>query len=253
VTTIALLGLGEAGGTIAADLRAAGAEVRGWDPQPATGPDAADAPAAARGADVVLSLNSAADALDAARSVLGVLGPGQVLADGNTATPALKLELAALVEPTGATFADVALMAPVPGNGVRVPVLVSGSGAEAFAGALRPLGMPVELGGPQAGDAARHKLLRSIVWKGIAVVVLEATAAGDAAGEADWMRAEIEAVFASADAALLQRMLTGSRTHATRRVHEMEAVGELLGDLGVPSRTSDAAAAWLRDLRDGTR
>jgi hypothetical protein len=38
-----------------------------------------------------------------------------------------------------------------------------------------------------------------------------------------------------------------------RRVHEMEAVGELLVELGVPSRTSDATTAWLRDLRDGTR
>jgi 3-hydroxyisobutyrate dehydrogenase-like beta-hydroxyacid dehydrogenase len=250
VTAIALLGLGEAGGTIAADLRAAGAEVRGWDPLPQTRPSAADAAQAASGADVVLSLNSAADATDAVRSVLDVLGPGQVLADGNTAAPGLKLELASLVEPTGATFADVALMAPVPGNGVRTPVLVSGTGAAAFAAALRPLGMPVELGGPRAGDAARRKLLRSIVWKGIAAVAVEAMAAGEAAGAAAWMREEIESVFASADAALLERMLTGSRTHATRRVHEMEAVGALLAELGVPSRTSDAAAAWLRDLRD---
>ncbi len=44
-------------------------------------------------------------------------------------------------------------------------------------------------------------------------------------------------------------MLTGSRTHARRRTHEMEAVGEMLRDLGVPSWMSDGSAAWLRSLR----
>ena len=197
MTTVALLGLGEAGGTIAADLRAAGVTVRGWDPLPETGPDAASAADAARGADVVLSLNSAADALDAARSVLEVLGPGAVLADGNTAPPALKRELAALVAPTGAAFADVALMAPVPGNGVRTPALASGPGAEAFAAALGPLGMPVTVAGPEPGLAAERKLLRSVVWKGIAAVAGEAMAAGRAAGCEDWMRAELVAVLTS--------------------------------------------------------
>jgi 3-hydroxyisobutyrate dehydrogenase-like beta-hydroxyacid dehydrogenase len=250
MTTVALLGLGEAGGTIAADLRAAGVTVRGWDPLPETGPDAASAADAARGADVVLSLNSAADALDAARSVLEVLGPGAVLADGNTAPPALKRELAALVAPTGAAFADVALMAPVPGNGVRTPALASGPGAEAFAATLGPLGMPVTVAGPEPGAAAERKLLRSVVWKGIAAVAVEAMAAGRAAGCEDWMRAELVSVLESADAELLDHMLAGSRRHAVRRAHEMEAAGALLRDLDVPPRVADAAAAWLRAPRD---
>ena len=75
--TIALLGLGEAGGRFARDLREAGIGVRGWDPLPETGPDAASASEAADGADIVLSANSAADAATAARSVLDVLRPGQ--------------------------------------------------------------------------------------------------------------------------------------------------------------------------------
>ncbi len=244
--TIALLGLGEAGGTIAADLRAAGVTVRGWDPLPETGPDAAGPIDAARGADVVLSLNSAADALDAARSVLDVLGPDRVLADGNTAPPALKRELAALVAPTGAAFADVALMAPVPGNGVRTPALVSGSGAEAFAAALTPLGMPVTVAGAEPGDAAQRKLLRSVAWKGMAAVALEAMAAGRAAGCEGWMRGVLDDLFTGADADLVERMLTGSRLHAVRRTHEMEAAGELLRDLDVPAHVADASAAWLR-------
>jgi 3-hydroxyisobutyrate dehydrogenase-like beta-hydroxyacid dehydrogenase len=248
---VALLGLGEAGGHFARDLRAAGVAVRGYDPLPETEPDAASAAEAADGAELVLSANSAADAADAARSVLDVLGPGSVFADVNTAAPALKRELADLVAPTGAAFADVALMSPVPGNGIRTPALASGPGAERFAELVAPFGMPVELAGAEPGAAAQRKLLRSVVWKGLAAVILEATAAGEAAGKADWMRAEILSVLGEADEALVERMLTGSRTHARRRVHEMEAAGELLRSLGVEPRMSDGSAAWLRALRDG--
>jgi 3-hydroxyisobutyrate dehydrogenase-like beta-hydroxyacid dehydrogenase len=251
VTTFALLGLGEAGGRFARDLRAAGAEVRGWDPLPETGPDASGPAEAADGADVVMSQNSAADAEEAARSVLEVLRPGQVLAELNTGSPELKATLAGLVAPTGALFADVALMAPVPGRGIGTPSLASGPGAARFAELLAPFGMPVEVVGDDPGEAARRKLLRSIVWKGLAAVVLEATAAGEAADRAEHVRAEILAIFAEADEGLLERMLTGSRTHAARRTHEMEAVGEMLRDLGLPSWMSDGSAEWLRALRDG--
>jgi len=249
VTVVALLGLGEAGGRFRSDLRAAGVEARGYDPLPETGPDGAAATIAA-GADVVLSQNSATDAEAAARSVLGVLGSGTVFADLNTGSPGLKARLAELVAPTGAGFADVALMAPVPGKGIGTPTLVSGDGAARFAELLGPLGMPVELVGDAPGAAAERKLLRSIVWKGLAAVVLEATAAGEAAGKAQEVRAEILGILAEADEALVERMLTGSRTHATRRTHEMEAVGEMLRDLGVPSWMSDGSAQWLRSLRE---
>jgi 3-hydroxyisobutyrate dehydrogenase-like beta-hydroxyacid dehydrogenase len=251
VTTIALLGLGEAGGRFARDLRAAGVAVRGYDPLPETGPDAATASEAADGADVVMSQNSAADAQDAARSVLGVLGPAHVFADLNTGSPELKATLAELVAPTGAAFADVALMAPVPGRGIGTPALASGPGAARFAELVAPLGMPVEVVGEAPGAAAERKLLRSIVWKGLAAVLLEATAAGEAAGRAEAVRAEILGVLAEADEALVERMLTGSRTHATRRAHEMEVVGAMLRDLGVPSWMSDGSAEWLRALRNG--
>src|SRR4051794_2732781 len=172
-----MLGLGEAGGLIAADLRAAGATVRGFDPLPETRPDAATPTAAAAGADVVLSLTTAAEALGAARSVLPVLRPGQVFADANTSGSALKEQLAALVTPTGAAFADVALMAPVIGRGLRTPAAASGPGADAFHRLVGPLGMPITVVPGPPGAAATRKLLRSVAWKGVAAVVNEALAA----------------------------------------------------------------------------
>jgi 3-hydroxyisobutyrate dehydrogenase-like beta-hydroxyacid dehydrogenase len=250
VPVIGMLGLGEAGGLIRAGLTEAGAAVRGFDPLPETGPDAPSAADAVRGADVVLSLTTAQEARAAAESVLGALQPGQVYADANTSSPELKRELAAIVAPTGAAFADVALMAPVPGRGVRTPALVSGPGAERFVALVAPLGMPVRAAGPEPGDAARRKLLRSVAWKGVAAVALEALAAARAAGCEDWMRAELVALLDGADAAALDRMVTGSRRHAARRAHEMDDVAALLRELGVEPRVSDAARGWLEQLRD---
>jgi Domain of unknown function (DUF1932) len=49
----------------------------------------------------------------------------------------------------GGAIAAVALMAPVPGRGLRTPAIVSGPGAEVVVATLGPLGMPVtRLGGP---------------------------------------------------------------------------------------------------------
>ena len=192
---IAVLGLGEAGGALAADLAAGGADVRGWDPRPDRGARATSAPDAVRGSDVVLSVNDAGVAVQAAREVADELRDGQVYADLNTGGAPLKRELAGVVAPTGALFADVALMAPVPGTGVRTPALASGPGAEAFAARLAPLGMPVEVIGPEPGAAATRKLLRSVFMKGLAATCLESLAAARAAGSEDWMRDEIASVL----------------------------------------------------------
>lgn len=245
---IGMLGLGEAGGLIAADLRAAGATVHGYDPLPETRPDAATPTAAAAAADVVLSLTTAAEALDAARSVLTVLRAGQVYADANTSGAALKEQLAALVAPTGAAFADVALMAPVPGHGLRTPAAASGPGAAAFQRLLTPLGMPITVIHGPPGAAAVRKLLRSVAWKGVASVVNEALAAARAAGVEEWIRTELLDLFETTDEAALLRMQEGSRRHAKRRAREMADVGALLRELGVTPHVSDAARSQLEEL-----
>jgi 3-hydroxyisobutyrate dehydrogenase-like beta-hydroxyacid dehydrogenase len=193
-------------------------------------------------------LNSAAAALDAARSAEAALGPGQVYADLNSAAPRLKEQVAAAVEPTGALFADVALMGPVPGNGIRTPALVSGSGAAEFARLFRPLGMPVEVieGGP--GAAATRKLVRSVFMKGLAAAAVESMEAAERTGCERWLREEIAGVLDGPGAPLLDRMLEGSRRHAVRRVQEMQAAVELLTELGIEPRVAEAARGSLEGL-----
>jgi 3-hydroxyisobutyrate dehydrogenase-like beta-hydroxyacid dehydrogenase len=95
--TIAVLGLGEAGGALARDLAAAGAVVRGYDPAvpvPAGIATAGSEAEAAEGAAVVLSVNSASAARGALTAGLAGLGPDALWADLNTASPGVKRDLA---------------------------------------------------------------------------------------------------------------------------------------------------------------
>jgi 3-hydroxyisobutyrate dehydrogenase-like beta-hydroxyacid dehydrogenase len=244
---VAVLGLGEAGGRIAADLAAAGCTVRGWDPlrQGDGIANAASAREAVTGAAVVLSLNTATVALGAAVDVADALSANALYADLNTASPQLKRDLAAALP---VLFADVALVGVVPSTGLGTRALASGDGAVRFAELFRPLGMPVEVVGPNPGDAAGLKLLRSVFMKGVAAAAIEALEAARAAGQEDRLHSDLAAVLGDP---LLERLVSGSRLHAARRVDEMHAAAAYLEELGVAPRIASAAAEWLEQLRDG--
>lgn len=252
---IAVLGVGEAGGTLARDLIAAGVEVRGWDPRPHMLPEglvfAASNPAAASGADIVLSVNWASVAKEVATEVVPVLQPGQLYADLNTAAPQLKREIAPMIERSGALFVDAALMDPVPPKGLRTQVYASGSGAEMFANKMAPLGMPVTYLDREAGNAATHKLVRSIMYKGVAAVVIECLEAAEVLNMTEYARAQMLKIIP--EEAMIDRFVSGSKKHAARRVHEMDAVIELLDSIGVSAFTSQAARQRLQELVERSR
>lgn len=233
---IAVLGFGEAGSLIVRDLVAAGATVRGFDPKvpaPAgvtgTGSDAE----AVAGAGLVLSVNSAQEAVAAFEASLVALGPGTVWADLNTAAPSVKQRLAGMGRERGIPVTDIAMMAPVPGKGLRVPMLASGEAARQVASALRRYGADVEVLAGPAGLAATRKLLRSVFYKGMAASIVEALEAARAAGLEEWLAEHIAEDLAKQDALTLTRIVTGTRQHAVRRGHEMAAAAEMLTDLGV--------------------
>jgi 3-hydroxyisobutyrate dehydrogenase-like beta-hydroxyacid dehydrogenase len=252
-TRIALLGLGEAGGEIARDLVAAGADVRGYDPKvaPPSGVDPRSGEVdAVRDADLVLSVNSSHDALRALTNALPALAPGTIWADLNTAAPSVKAALVELLTGHDVAVVDVALMAPVPGKGLHTPMLVSGPGAERFAVILGGLGASVTVQPGPAGEAISRKLLRSVFYKGLAAAAVEAMAAAEAAGCPDWLRDNIGTELAGFDERTIDRLIDGTHRHARRRADEMTAAGEQLLDLGVTPRVANAARDLLIALRD---
>jgi 3-hydroxyisobutyrate dehydrogenase-like beta-hydroxyacid dehydrogenase len=250
---VAVLGLGEAGSAIAAGLCAAGAVVRGFDPQVTPGPGvtacAGDADAS-RGAAVVVSLTCAHEAEAALVAALPAMRRGAIYADLNTASSEQKARLAGLAAAAGTGFADVALMSPVPGNGLGTPMLAAGPAAGEFARIFGALGAAVDVLPGPPGAAAARKLVRSVFYKGLAAAVTEALRAARAAGCEEWLRDNIRHELAGASAATLDRLEQGSARHARRRVDEMAAAGEQLRRLGVPPRVAGASEQWLRQLAD---
>jgi 3-hydroxyisobutyrate dehydrogenase-like beta-hydroxyacid dehydrogenase len=244
---VAVLGLGEAGALIAADLVAAGAEVVGFDPvaRPTGLSLAGSAAAAVAGADVVLSLNAAAVAEPVAVEAMPAATAGAVWADLNTAAPDLKRRLDALATRHGLLLADVAVMAPVPPTGLRTPCLASGPGAARYAELMAQCGARIEVLDGPAGAAAGRKLLRSVFMKGMAAALIEALAAARAAGCEEWLRGDIGRQIGPE---LVDRLDHGSHQHAVRRAEEMAAAASMLAQLGVPARVAVAARDWLADL-----
>lgn len=233
---IAVLGFGEAGSLLARDLVAAGATVRGFDPKvaaPAGVTDTDSDAAAVAGVSLVLSVNSASEAVAALEASLDALRPGTVWTDLNTAAPSVKQRLAMIGGERGVAVTDVAMMASVPGKGLRVPMLASGDGAATTAEILRGYGADIEVLAGPAGLAATRKLLRSVFYKSMSASIVEALEAADAAGLKDWLNEHIAEELAGQDAATLTRIVTGTRQHAVRRGHEMAAAAEMLTDLGV--------------------
>jgi 3-hydroxyisobutyrate dehydrogenase-like beta-hydroxyacid dehydrogenase len=199
----------------------------------------------------VLSLTTAHEAEAAFRAAAPGLAPGTLFADLNTASAGLKLRLAALAEQRGVPFADVAMMSPVPGRGIRTPMLVSGPAAAAVAAALNSLGGRADVLPGPAGAAATRKLCRSVFYKGIAAAVVESLRAGRAAGCEEWLR---ENIAEDLGAALVDRLEQGSITHAVRRADEMAAASEMLAELGIPARIAAASRDWLAQLaQEGSR
>ena len=249
---IAILGIGEAGGTLARDLIAKGVQVRGWDPEPRNLPDGLDFassnPDAVSGAEVVLSVNWASVAIEVATEVAPVLQPNQLYADLNTAAPQLKRDIAPIIEGTGASFVDAALMDPVPPKGLGTQVYASGSGAEKFMEKMTPLGMPVTYLDGEAGHAATHKLVRSIMYKGVAAVIIECLEAAETLNMTEYARTQMLKIIY--DESMIDRFVSGSIKHAKRRVEEMEAVVEMLNSIGVSSFTSQAAVKRLKELME---
>jgi 3-hydroxyisobutyrate dehydrogenase-like beta-hydroxyacid dehydrogenase len=250
---VAVLGLGEAGSRIAADLSAAGAVVRGFDPKVTAGPGitgcGSDADAS-RGSAVVLALTSAHEAKETLTLALPGVASGAIYADLNTASAGLKADLAGLAASAGISFADVALMSPVPGSGLRTPMLASGPAAAGYAKALGQLGAAVEVLPGPAGVASARKLVRSVFYKGLAASVIESLRAARAAGCEEWIRDSIRRELQGFGAAALERLEQGSAQHARRRAEEMAASADLLRELGVPPRIATASELWLRQLLD---
>lgn len=252
---VTVFGLGEAGSLISAGLAAKGAEVHAFDPADVETPVGVvrhDLPAdAVQGAVMVMAITAASDAQAAIAQAWDKMARGTIYADLSTAPPLFKEDLSDTAALRGLPFADVALMAPVPGRGLATPSLVSGSGAEPYAEIVNGFGGIVEVVGEDPGEAASRKLLRSVVIKGLASSLIEALEGAGKLGLEEWFWEHIVAQFENADRALLERLVVATGTHAERRVVEMQSAAAMLESVGVEAIISKATEQAI--ARSGER
>jgi 3-hydroxyisobutyrate dehydrogenase-like beta-hydroxyacid dehydrogenase len=248
---LALIGFGEAGSAFAAAAKW-GRRACAWDIAPARQnvmqshdlSKACDPRAALSDTPLVLSLVTADQALEAAKSYAPFLSPEAIWCDMNSVAPDTKRAAANIIEAAGARYVDVAVLAPVEPARLAVPLLLSGAAAEPASAALAAAGFGnIRVVGDIIGRASAVKMIRSIMVKGIEALTDEMMAAAEAAGVA----AE---VLASLDASETARRwgerahynLERMRTHGARRAAEMDEVALTLEALGIEPLMTRAAA-----------
>jgi 3-hydroxyisobutyrate dehydrogenase-like beta-hydroxyacid dehydrogenase len=241
---IVFIGLGEAGQAFAGQLAGA---VRGYDRKQdaakraefdANGVEWASSNAeAVADAPLIVSLVTADQAPLAAEETARGIAQGVLFCDMNSVAPDTKRAAAKAIEVAGGRYVDVAVMAPVHPQRLKVPMLVSGPHAEVGAAVLAALGFNTRIVGSAIGDASAIKMIRSVMVKGIEALSAECALAAHAAGVEAEVLASLDKSWKDQGWAErfdynLDRMLV----HGLRRAAEMEEVVKTLDALGTGSQ-----------------
>jgi 3-hydroxyisobutyrate dehydrogenase-like beta-hydroxyacid dehydrogenase len=189
-------------------------------------------------ARVVLSVVTADQSLEAARSAAPHLADGALYLDMNSVAPSTKQAAAALIQRHGSRYVDVAIMSPVRPAALAVPLLASGPYAEAASTVLKDLGFTsVNVVGAEVGRASLIKMVRSVLIKGVEAVSVECLLAARTAGVLDEVLDSVGADWSRQLDYNLDRVLM----HGKRRAAELEEVARTLRDLGIePLMTTSA-------------
>lgn len=235
--SVTLIGFGEAGSTFARAGNWAG-RARAYDIAPERGAvmaecgvvPCANAEEALRDAALILSLVTADQALDAARSGARSIVPGALYCDMNSVSPGTKNEAAVLIEAAHGRYVDVAVMAPVNPARLAVSLLLSGPDADEAMAALAGMGFTqLRVVGDQVGHASTIKMLRSVMYKGMEALTAECLIACERAGVTDEVLSSFGTEWAAGADYRLDRMMV----HGRRRAAEMREAARTLEELGL--------------------
>ncbi|HEY2138397.1 MAG TPA: DUF1932 domain-containing protein, partial [Xanthobacteraceae bacterium] len=260
---LCFIGFGEAGQAFASGLRGAGVTtMAAWDilfPEPAgarlrvAGQEigvrlASSASDAIKGSDIVIAAVTASSSLEAARQAKPHLAGDQLYLDVNSVSPGRKQATAQHLDGS-ARYVDVAIMAPVHPARHQTPVLLAGPHAQAIEAIMQDLGMKPSIAGPEIGQAAAIKMVRSVMIKGMEALTAECFLAATRAGVEPQIIASLSKSFPTLDwprivAYNLERMAN----HGNRRAAEMEEVADTLRELGVDPHMATATVARQRQM-----
>ncbi len=256
---IAIVGFGEAGGIIGKDLAARGLKVSTFDILLHSGEarevmlakvheskvQAAESLSdCTREAELVISAVTASSALDVAKEASRVLRAGQFFLDINSVSPGTKQKMASHFEKTQARFVEAAVMAAVPPQRLKVPMLLGGTHAAELAARLPSIGMNASVVSDRIGVASAIKMCRSVVIKGLEALAVESMFAARRHGAEDAVLASLAATFPEMGwkDQLPDYLISRVAEHGKRRAAEMREAAQALRDVGIDPLMADATA-----------
>jgi 3-hydroxyisobutyrate dehydrogenase-like beta-hydroxyacid dehydrogenase len=264
---IAMVGFGEAGSILGEELAAANREVVTYDillDAPASRAamlekarrarvHTADSLNAAVGAaDLVISAVTAASSAAVAQGAGKAMRAGQIFLDINSCSPATKRSNAEAVQSSGADYVEAAVMAPVPPQRLKVPMLLGGRRATQLAPVLRALGMDATCIAAEIGVASAVKMCRSVVIKGLEALAVESMLAARRFGAEKEVLASLQGTFPQMgwQDRLPDYLISRVAEHGRRRAAEMREVAHTLEDVGIEPTMALATAARQDALID---
>jgi len=262
---IALIGFGEAGGIFGQDFAAAGIAVSIFDillnleawreamlaRTRNAKVDARDTlQEAIAAADLVISAVTASSAAEVAANAAPFLRAGQIYLDINSVSPETKHRIALTLERSPAAFVEVAVMAAVAPQRLRVPMLLGGPHAAAAAERLRATGMNVKPISERVGVASAIKMCRSIIIKGLEAITVESMFTARRYGAEKQVLESLAATFPDMgwNGALPDYLISRVAEHGKRRAAEMREAAQAIVDAGLEPLTAMGTAQrqdWL--------
>jgi 3-hydroxyisobutyrate dehydrogenase-like beta-hydroxyacid dehydrogenase len=195
----------------------------------------------AEGCDIMMSAVTANQAANAAAQNAPFLTANHIYADLNSVSPGLKQSIAGVIAASGARFAEIAVMAPVPPYNQKVPMLAGGDGAQAFVDRLTPFGISAEIVSRDVGTAAATKMFRSIIVKGMEALLTECVLGATRYHADERVFASLAETFPGIDWKKLADYMVGRVVvHGERRAREMEEVAATLREIDIEPIMAEA-------------
>jgi len=209
--------------------------------------------ALAGSAEVIISAVTADQAVDAAEQTASYLNANHIYADLNSVSPRMKQRIGDTITRSGARFVEIAVIGPVPPYLHKVPMLLGGAAAPAFASALEPMGMQMEVvSTDRIGRAAAVKMFRSVIYKGLEALIFECVLGASQYGAEPRVFASLAESFPGIDWNKLADYMVGRVVvHGERRAREMDEVARTLEELGIEPMMAAATARrmdWAAEL-----
>jgi 3-hydroxyisobutyrate dehydrogenase-like beta-hydroxyacid dehydrogenase len=202
--------------------------------------------------DIMLSAVTANQAANAAEQNAPYLTSDHIYADLNSVSPGLKQSIARVIETSGARFAEIAMMAPVPPYGHKVPMLAGGKGAQDFVDRLAPFGISAEIVSLEVGTAAATKMFRSIIVKGLEALLTECVLGASRYNADERVFASLAETFPAINWKELADYMVGRVVvHGERRAREMEEVAATLREIDIEPIMAEAIVRrmdWSAEL-----